>query len=289
MAQTRAPRYGQIDSDYATLLASTPVEHDGPVWMVNLMRYRDRADYGDGDDRGLTGREADDRYAPLGPLAAVGAEVVFVADVESQLLGDAPRWDRVAVVEYPTRRAFVDLQQRGDFRRLHLHKEAGMAETIVIGCLPIPVPGTPPGVELPDWDQVPHPATDGDGPISVCHVIRFGDAPDTQVMPEDMEAYQASIAGLAVRHGIRISGWFAVEGTIVGDGRQWDQVRFNSFPSRAAFMALINEPDAVRARRRHRDAAIADTYTMILRPRVDRLRESVRRALAYPELVERSA
>ncbi len=289
MTDTRAPRYGQVDSDYAATLATTPPEHDGPVWMVNLMKYRERADYGDGDDRGLSGREADERYTPLGPLAAVGAEIVFVGDVESQLLGDAPRWDRVAVVKYPTRRAFIDMQLRDDFQEQHVHKDAGMEETIVMGCLPIPVPGAPPGVELPAWTEVPHPPTDDDGPISVLHVIRFNEAHDAQVTPEDMEAYQAAVAGLAIRHGVRISGWFASEGTIIGDGRQWDQVRFNGFPSKAAFMALVTEPGAEEARRTHRDTAIADTYTMILRPEIDWLRDSLRDEGAYVAEAERSA
>lgn len=111
--------------------------------MVNLMSYRERADYSDGRESTMTGREADDAYAPLGPLAEIGAEVVFVADVDSQFLGDTPCWNRVGVVKYPTRRSFIDMQSRPDFQELHAHKEAGMARTFVIGCLPIaaPVPG----------------------------------------------------------------------------------------------------------------------------------------------------
>ena len=90
MPEIPPPRYGQVDRDYAARLATTPADEDGPVWMINLMHYRDRADYGDGSTSGISGREADDRYAPLGPLAAIGAEIVFVADVDAQLLGDAP-------------------------------------------------------------------------------------------------------------------------------------------------------------------------------------------------------
>ena len=37
------PRYGQRDAVYATRLATTPPEEDGPVWMVNLMKYREKA------------------------------------------------------------------------------------------------------------------------------------------------------------------------------------------------------------------------------------------------------
>jgi hypothetical protein len=99
--------------------------------MVNFMKYRERADYGDGADHGVSGREADDRYAPLDVLGAIGAEVVFFGDVEA-----GGEWDRVGIVRYPTRRAFITMQSRPDFQERHVHKAAGMAHTIVCGTLP---------------------------------------------------------------------------------------------------------------------------------------------------------
>ena len=47
MAESLNPRYGQIDAQYAATLASSG-DADGPVWMVNLMAYRPRAEYADG-------------------------------------------------------------------------------------------------------------------------------------------------------------------------------------------------------------------------------------------------
>jgi len=41
------PRYGTVDTDYALRMTATPPEEDGTVWMVNLMKYREIADYGD--------------------------------------------------------------------------------------------------------------------------------------------------------------------------------------------------------------------------------------------------
>lgn len=263
---TPTVRYGQIDPEYFERLASTPAEDDGPVWMVNLMKYGEVADYIDGRATTLTGREADDLYAPIQPLNAVGAEVVFFAEVEDQLLGDAPKWDRVAVVKYPTRRSFVDMQARPDFLELHEHKEAGMEQTIVLGCKPMTTPVIP---DPPDWNDVPHPPTPDDGPVMVIHVIRFveGGIPD-------MTSYQDAAGAVAVPHGVRLAGWFGVEGTIIGDGRSWDQARFNAFPSREAFMAVVFDPDRLAAHTGHREPAIADTYTMILRPTIDRLEAS---------------
>ena len=261
-----AVRYGQVDRDYAIRLATTPADEDGPVYMVNLMKYREKADYTDGTDLNISGREADDLYAPVGPLAAIGASMVFLAEVDTQLLGDAPMWDRIAVVRYPTGRSFIDMQSRTDFKEKHVHKEAGMAETIVIGCTPIEVPKP---AEQPSWADVPHPATEDDGPIVVMHVIKYVDGGLT-----DMVAYQNAAGAVAVPHGARINGWYDVQGTIMGDGRQWDQVRFNAFPSKAAFMAVVADPDRLAAQKDHREPSIADTYALILRPSINRLEKS---------------
>ncbi len=260
-------RYGQIDPQYFERLATTPAEDDGPVWMVNLMKYGEVADYIDGRATTLTGREADDAYAPLEPLAAVGAEVVFFADVEDQLLGDTPKWDRVAIVKYPTRRSFVEMQSRPDFVELHEHKEAGMEQSIILGCQPMVTPVIP---DPPDWAEVPHPPTADDGPVMVIHVIKFvpGGIPD-------MDSYQDAAGVVAVPHGVRLAGWFGVEGTIIGDGRSWDQARFNAFPSKAAFIAVVFDPERMKAHRGHRAPTMADTYTMILRPVIDRLNDSI--------------
>jgi len=260
------PGYGTIDPGYATRLATTPPADDGPVWMVNLMRYRERAVYADGRRSDISGREADDLYSPVDVLAAIGAEPVFFADVEAQLLGDPPPWERVAVVKYPTRRSFVEMQSRPDFVERHVHKEAGMAATIIMGCLPIGSPADDvDGLTVPPWSDVPHPPTAADGPVTVLHVVRFhpGGA------DSEMVRYERTAADVAVPEGVRISGWFGVEGTVVGDGRGWDQCRFNAFPSRAAFEAVVFDPSRLEAQRAHRERAIADTYTMILRPRLD--------------------
>ena len=74
---------------------------------------------------------------------------------------------------------------------------------------------------------------------------------------------------------MRINGWFAVEGTIIGDGRGWHQVRFNLFPSKAAFMAVVTDPSRLEAQKDHREVAIADTYTMIVRAGINNLAASI--------------
>lgn len=132
-SHTEHSAYGVLDHDYVERLRSTPAERDQPFLMLNLMRYREVADYpADHPDAGSgrSGREADDLYAPIDILYDLGARVVLFGEVAEQVAGETP-WDRVAVVRYPSIRAFMDMQDRPDFIERHVHKAAGMLDTII--------------------------------------------------------------------------------------------------------------------------------------------------------------
>lgn len=159
------PGYGQIDRDYGKRLATSDPEADGPVYMLNLMKYRERAVYDGGETADVTGREADDIYNPTDVLHDIGARVVFVANVHES----SEPWDRVGVVRYPTRRSFIEMQSRRDFQDKHVHKEAGMDHTIVMGTLPagaLPDRAKPARVLLEVWrDAVGDASFDVEGTI----------------------------------------------------------------------------------------------------------------------------
>ena len=167
-------RYAEVDLDYERVLAETPPEGDGPIWMVNLMKYRPVAEYTDGRPTDLTGEQADDQYAPFEAFLEIGAELVFLAAVDTQLLGAEPAWDRVAVVKYPNRRSFVDMTHLRSFEEKHAHKDAGMERTIGVGARPAAWPTLP--EDAPAWESVAHPHTPDDPPVVVLHLLRFGAA-----------------------------------------------------------------------------------------------------------------
>ena len=176
------PSYGTIDEEYRSRLTTVPRDDDGPLLMVNFMKYRERADYGGGDDRGLTGREADDAYSPVEILADLGATIVFFGEVEP-----GGEWDRVAIVRYPTRRSFIEMQDREDFQDKHVHKEAGMERTIICGTLP---------EKAPPGDGAP--------------------VPGGRVVFE--------LVGPGAELSLEGAGRLRVEGTIVGDGRRFTRL-----------------------------------------------------------------
>ena len=141
MAGTTNPAYGTPNWEMLQRWLALPADDDGPFWALNLMKYRTVAAYAEARDGApVSGKDADDAYAPLGPLAAIGASVVFHGDVLEQRSGD-PTWDRVGIVRYPTRAAFFAMQRRDDFKDQHVHKEAGMEFTIVMACQPDGSPG----------------------------------------------------------------------------------------------------------------------------------------------------
>jgi len=203
------PSYGTPNWDMLKQWLTMSPEQDGPFWALNLMKYKAVATYDEPDQAaaGRSGREADDAYAPLGPLAAIGAMVAFHGDVTDQPTGE-PRWDRIGIVRYPTRAAFFAMQQRDDFKDQHQHKEAGMDVTIVLACHPTAV------------DE----AADLTGSL----VLTVERADTARPAPD-------RVATVAT---------FDVEGVIVGDERRWDRVRVDVAPSDAALAALVARAEA---------------------------------------------
>ena len=142
-----------------------------------------------------------------------------------------------------------------------------------MGCLPIDSPNAQ--TSLPDWEKVEHPPSSEAGPIIALHVVKFNDRTELGETPEKMAEYTLNASSIGIQQGVRISGWFGVEGTIVGDGREWDQVRFNAFPSKAAFMAVAQDPARLEAEKAHREPAISDTYALIVRTKFDQIKDSI--------------
>lgn len=107
----------------------------GPIVMVNLLKFKDRAAYKDGRADNSSGREAYDRYAAemLPFVLAHGGRVIFVGPVKSLVIGEVEdMWDAVALVEYPSSEAFAKIAMSPDVARFGVHREAGLAGQLLI-------------------------------------------------------------------------------------------------------------------------------------------------------------
>jgi uncharacterized protein (DUF1330 family) len=119
------------EQQLAGLTASTD---ESPVVMLNLLRFKERAD---GIDEGLSGAEAYARYsAGTEPfLRAVGGHLRAALRAEEAVIGPEGReWDLVLLVEYPSRAKFMEMAANPEYLKVHAHREAAIADSRLIPC-----------------------------------------------------------------------------------------------------------------------------------------------------------
>lgn len=114
---------------------------DGPVTMVNLLKFRAQARYEDGDEAPCSGKEAYARYkhAFTQTVGAVSqARVIFEGPVGQVFIGAPGRpetdWDEVLVVQYPSRRNFLAMMADPRYREALRHRYAGLERTVLLQC-----------------------------------------------------------------------------------------------------------------------------------------------------------
>jgi uncharacterized protein (DUF1330 family) len=101
----------------------------GPIFMVNLLKFKDRAEYEDGRACNLSGREAYMIYgrAVAELLPKFGGRAIFAADVSFLSLGRVEElWDEVAIAMYPERAAMVRMSMSEEWRAIAAHRSAGL-------------------------------------------------------------------------------------------------------------------------------------------------------------------
>ena len=102
---------------------------DQPIYMVNLLKFKDKATYPDKRETDLTGEEA---YAIYGlevrkHLEKVGAKPIFSGKVSRLMLGEVEDlWDVVAIAMYPNRKAMLDMLSDPEYIKSAQHRVAGL-------------------------------------------------------------------------------------------------------------------------------------------------------------------
>jgi uncharacterized protein (DUF1330 family) len=113
----------------ADLLRSLPDE--GPVVMINLVRFREHSLDGNG-----SGWDAYVRYSkgdmPL--LKKVGGTIVWSGHIDATALGQksSAQWDWVVLVEYPTKAAFLEMMTSPEYQLINKDRENGVEEHVIL-------------------------------------------------------------------------------------------------------------------------------------------------------------
>lgn len=116
-------------------------DDDGPVVMLNLNRYRERAAY-EGEPPGggsaeVSGHEAYARYGAVAQsvLERVGGRILWFANSEATVIGDdSDRYDEVIAVWYPSRSAFLGLATAPEIMPALADRRAGLERAALICC-----------------------------------------------------------------------------------------------------------------------------------------------------------
>ncbi|MEM0928121.1 MAG: DUF1330 domain-containing protein [Pseudomonadota bacterium] len=116
-------------SDPAQMAQMAEEGPPGPIFMVNLLRFKEKAAYEDGRPSDLTGREAYMLYAKevVKLVAEYGGSFVFAGDVTFLALGQVEElWHEVAIVSYPNRNALLRMAMSEKWGEIAVHRKAGL-------------------------------------------------------------------------------------------------------------------------------------------------------------------
>ena len=126
-----------IDPTVAQVRALRDHGPDGPVVMLNLLKFRERSNYPAGSPHApCSGVEAYGRYqtAFVETVGAVSqAEVVWEGPVDMLFIGQEPQdWDKCLLVRYPSRQHFLAMMANPTYRDALEHRYAGLERTVLM-------------------------------------------------------------------------------------------------------------------------------------------------------------
>lgn len=105
-------------------------QEDGPIIMINLLKFKRAA----GADTAAAEKQYEQymlRVAPM--LEKVGGRLVWMADVNQVFIGtEADQWDRVLLVEYPSRAAFFQMISDPAYMEAHKDRESALENSALL-------------------------------------------------------------------------------------------------------------------------------------------------------------
>ena len=124
---------GHVDPTKDTFATFRAMDRSGPIHMLNLVRFREKAAYPDG--RVATGAEA---YAAYGResypvFSRLGGRIVWRGNFELMLIGPSEeRWDECFIAEYPSVAAFVEMIRDPLHREAVKHRQAAVLDSRLV-------------------------------------------------------------------------------------------------------------------------------------------------------------
>ncbi len=102
---------------------------EGPIYMLNLIKFKEKAEYEDGRKTNLSGRDAYRIYGEtaLKLLPKYNAEMIFISEVTDIMIGVVEElWDEVSIVKYPSRSSLIEMATSTEWGEANIHRAAGI-------------------------------------------------------------------------------------------------------------------------------------------------------------------
>ncbi|KIC43171.1 hypothetical protein RA27_07670 [Ruegeria sp. ANG-R] len=131
-----------VDPDRVQFEAFKGLNRDHPIEMLNLVRFRAKAEYPVDHalaDAGLTGAQAYRNYgvetAPI--IERIGASILWRGAFQTTLIGPSDEvWDEVFIARYPNAHAFLEMVTDPIYRSAVIHRQAAVETSRLIRCAP---------------------------------------------------------------------------------------------------------------------------------------------------------
>jgi len=124
-----------IDPSPANFQAFKDLPRDTPIHMLNLLLYRDHAEYPEGHEhagKGWSGREAYAEYGRAsGPIfKLVGGSILWRGAFQTMVTGPEVReWHDGFVAQYPNAGAFFEMIKDADYQSAVVNRTAALIDS----------------------------------------------------------------------------------------------------------------------------------------------------------------
>ena len=108
-----------------------------PVYMLNLLKFKDKATYKNGEN--VSGREAYARYASAFSKLVKDKKIegggTWGGNMNSWLIGKGEgEWDAIGIFKYPSAEIMIETVSSDEYRKIHKHRRAGLEGQLLISC-----------------------------------------------------------------------------------------------------------------------------------------------------------
>ena len=133
---------GKINPTKAQLESLGAANAEQPIVMLNLLKYRQEAQYPQAylttsGEKPCSGRAAYQRYAAVAQnkVRQVGGKLLWASPADMTIIGEEEEtWDDVLLVYYPSRQAFLTMIDMADYKESNVHRAAALLRTCIVQC-----------------------------------------------------------------------------------------------------------------------------------------------------------